>query len=56
MTSEPSLNPNQQNIQPEPPFNQKNEKADAIGGGLPVIEYWAGLCRKNGRVEGFNIL
>ncbi len=41
MTSNSSLNPNQQNIQPVPPFNEKNEQADAIGGGLPVIEFWA---------------
>lgn len=39
MTSEPSLNP--QNIQPIPPFSEKNEAADEIGGGLPVIGYWA---------------
>jgi molybdopterin-dependent oxidoreductase alpha subunit len=29
------------NLQPVPPFNQTNEDTPAIGGGLPVIEYWA---------------
>lgn len=31
----------QQNIQPTPPFDDKNENTPDIGGGLPVIEYWA---------------
>lgn len=31
----------QQNVQPTPPFDQKNEETPDIGGGLPVIEYWA---------------
>ena len=31
----------QQNVQPTPPFDEKNEKTPDIGGGLPVIEYWA---------------
>ena len=30
-----------QNLQPVPPFHDKNEETPAIGGGLPVIEYWA---------------
>ncbi|NJO41277.1 MAG: FdhF/YdeP family oxidoreductase [Cyanobacteria bacterium RU_5_0] len=30
-----------QSIQPTPPFNQTNEDTPDIGGGLPVIEYWA---------------
>ncbi|WP_309732094.1 molybdopterin-dependent oxidoreductase, partial [Chamaesiphon sp. OTE_75_metabat_556] len=29
------------NSQPQPPFNETNEDTPAIGGGLPVIEYWA---------------
>lgn len=28
-------------IQPQPPFHETNENTPAIGGGLPVIEYWA---------------
>jgi molybdopterin-dependent oxidoreductase alpha subunit len=32
---------NLQNIQPIPPFDEKNENTPEIGGGLPVIEYWA---------------
>ncbi|MBE9185872.1 FdhF/YdeP family oxidoreductase [Microcoleus sp. LEGE 07076] len=32
---------NSQNIQPIPPFNEKNEETPDIGGGLPVIEFWA---------------
>ena len=31
----------QQNVPTVPPFNQRNEETPAIGGGLPVIEYWA---------------
>ena len=31
----------QQNIQPTPPFDGKNDKTPEIGGGLPVIQYWA---------------
>ena len=27
--------------QPLPPFHETNEDTPAIGGGLPVIEYWA---------------
>ncbi|MCY7333468.1 MAG: molybdopterin-dependent oxidoreductase, partial [Pseudanabaena sp. CAN_BIN31] len=30
----------QQNIQPTPPFNEKNADTPEIGGGLPVIQYW----------------
>ena len=29
------------NPQPKPPFNETNEDTPAIGGGLPVIKYWA---------------
>jgi molybdopterin-dependent oxidoreductase alpha subunit len=29
------------NIQPTPPFGEKNDKTPKIGGGLPVIQYWA---------------
>jgi len=32
---------NSQNIQPVPPFNETNEETPDIGGGLPVIEFWA---------------
>ncbi|MEG4056669.1 MULTISPECIES: FdhF/YdeP family oxidoreductase [unclassified Microcoleus] len=32
---------NSQNAQPIPPFNETNEETPEIGGGLPVIEYWA---------------
>jgi molybdopterin-dependent oxidoreductase alpha subunit len=31
----------QQNIQPTPPFDEKNDQTPEIGGGLPVIQYWA---------------
>ncbi len=31
----------QQNIQPTPPFDEKNDETPAIGGGLPVIQFWA---------------
>jgi molybdopterin-dependent oxidoreductase alpha subunit len=30
-----------QNVQPTPPFNETNEETPDIGGGLPVIAYWA---------------
>lgn len=30
-----------QNVQPTPPFNETNDETPNIGGGLPVIEYWA---------------
>lgn len=30
-----------QNVQPTPPFNQTNDETPDIGGGLPVIAYWA---------------
>ncbi|PSF38431.1 oxidoreductase [Aphanothece hegewaldii CCALA 016] len=30
-----------QNVQKYPPFNEKNAETPDIGGGLPVIEYWA---------------
>lgn len=30
-----------QNVQPTPPFNETNDETPEIGGGLPVIEYWA---------------
>ena len=30
-----------QSLQPVPPFHDQNEETPAIGGGLPVIEYWA---------------
>ncbi len=29
------------NPQPQPPFHETNENTPEIGGGLPVIEYWA---------------
>ena len=32
---------NQQNTQPIPPFSEQNDQTPDIGGGLPVIEYWA---------------
>lgn len=32
---------NQQNIQPIPPFNDTNAETPEIGGGLPVIKFWA---------------
>jgi molybdopterin-dependent oxidoreductase alpha subunit len=31
----------QQNVQPMPPFHDTNDATPEIGGGLPVIEYWA---------------
>ncbi|MBO3461656.1 FdhF/YdeP family oxidoreductase [Aetokthonos hydrillicola Thurmond2011] len=31
----------QPNIQPTPEYNDKNDETPDIGGGLPVIEYWA---------------
>ncbi len=31
----------QQNLQPTPPFDEKNAETPNIGGGLPVIKYWA---------------
>jgi molybdopterin-dependent oxidoreductase alpha subunit len=31
----------QQNLQSIPPFNEKNDKTPEIGGGLPIIQYWA---------------
>ncbi|MBR8836759.1 MAG: FdhF/YdeP family oxidoreductase [Stigonema ocellatum SAG 48.90 = DSM 106950] len=31
----------QQNLQPTPPFDEKNTQTPKIGGGLPVIKYWA---------------
>lgn len=31
----------QQNVQPTPPFDDTNDKTPEIGGGLPVIQYWA---------------
>jgi len=31
----------QQNLQPTPPFDEKNAETPEIGGGLPVIQYWA---------------
>lgn len=30
-----------QNLQPIPPAHETNEETPAIGGGLPIIEYWA---------------
>ncbi|MGB5959282.1 MAG: hypothetical protein WBG73_01385 [Coleofasciculaceae cyanobacterium] len=30
-----------QNVQPTPPFNETNDETPDIGGGLPVIAYWA---------------
>lgn len=30
-----------QNLQPIPPTHETNEETPAIGGGLPIIEYWA---------------
>jgi hypothetical protein len=36
------MSANPQNIQPVPPFNEKNEEALEIGGGLLVIQFWAG--------------
>ncbi|MEG4284123.1 FdhF/YdeP family oxidoreductase [Microcoleus sp. A006_D1] len=35
------MDTNSQNIQPVPPFSEKNEETPDIGGGLPVIEFWA---------------
>jgi molybdopterin-dependent oxidoreductase alpha subunit len=35
------VNSDQQNVQPIPPFHDKNDATPEIGGGLPVIEYWA---------------
>ena len=35
------MDTNSQNIQPVPPFSEKNEETPDIGGGLPIIEYWA---------------
>ncbi|MEG3848576.1 FdhF/YdeP family oxidoreductase [Microcoleus sp. herbarium19] len=35
------MDTNSQNVQPIPPFNEKNQETPNIGGGLPVIEYWA---------------
>jgi molybdopterin-dependent oxidoreductase alpha subunit len=35
------MDTSKQNIQPKPPFNEKNEETPDIGGGLPVIEFWA---------------
>lgn len=35
------MSANPQDIQPVPPFNEKNEEALDIGGGLPVIQFWA---------------
>ncbi len=32
---------NQQNMQPTPPFDEKNAETPEIGGGLSVIQYWA---------------
>jgi molybdopterin-dependent oxidoreductase alpha subunit len=32
---------NSQKVQPIPPFSETNEETPEIGGGLPVIEYWA---------------
>ncbi len=31
----------QENVQPTPPFADKNDETPDIGGGLPVIEFWA---------------
>lgn len=31
----------QQQVQPIPPFSEKNDETPEIGGGLPVIQYWA---------------
>ncbi len=30
-----------QNLHPTPPFNEKNDATPEIGGGLPIIQYWA---------------
>ncbi|WP_341732593.1 FdhF/YdeP family oxidoreductase [Microcoleus sp. EPA2] len=35
------MDTNSQNVQPVPPFNEKNQETPEIGGGLPVIEFWA---------------
>lgn len=35
------MDTNSQNVQPLPPFSETNEETPEIGGGLPVIEYWA---------------
>jgi molybdopterin-dependent oxidoreductase alpha subunit len=35
------MDTNSQNIQPVPPFSDKNDETPDIGGGLPIIEYWA---------------
>ncbi len=34
------MDTNSQNVQPVPPFNEKNQETPEIGGGLPVIEFW----------------
>ncbi len=31
----------QQNVQPTPPFDDKNDQTPDIGGGLPVVQFWA---------------
>jgi hypothetical protein len=35
------MNTKSQNVQPIPPFNEKNQETPNMGGGLPIIEYWA---------------
>ncbi|WP_293338531.1 FdhF/YdeP family oxidoreductase [Microcoleus sp. CAWBG58] len=35
------MDTNSQNIQPVPPFSEKNDESPDMGGGLPIIEYWA---------------
>lgn len=35
------MDTSQQNIQPTPPFDDKNDETPDIGGGLPVIQFWA---------------
>lgn len=35
------MEPNEQQVQPMPPFAETNENTPEMGGGLSVIEYWA---------------
>jgi molybdopterin-dependent oxidoreductase alpha subunit len=35
------MDTNSQNIQPLPPLGESNEETPEMGGGLPIIEYWA---------------
>jgi molybdopterin-dependent oxidoreductase alpha subunit len=35
------MDTNSQDVQPIPPFSDRNDEMPAMGGGLPIIEYWA---------------